>query len=64
MTDGSAAAISIGKYYTPKGVSLEGVGIVPDVEVSVDEKTFVDIYYGQLAPMEDPQVLAALDALK
>ena len=64
MDDGSAAAISIGKYYTPKGVSLEGVGITPDVEVSVDEQTFVDIYYGQLAPMEDPQVLAALDALK
>ena len=64
MDDGSAAAISIGKYYTPKGVSLEGVGIMPDVEVSVDEQTFVEIYYGQLAPMEDPQVLAALDALK
>ena len=64
MDDGSAAAISIGKYYTPNGVSLEGVGITPDVEVSVDEQTFVDIYYGQLAPMEDPQVLAALDALK
>ena len=64
MDDGSAAAISIGKYYTPKGVSLEGVGITPDVEVSVDEQTFVGIYYGQLAPMEDPQVLAALDALK
>ena len=64
MDDGSAAAISIGKYYTPKGISLEGVGIMPDVEVSVDEQTFVDIYYGQLAPMEDPQVLAALDALK
>ena len=64
MDDGSAAAISIGKYYTPKGVSLEGVGITPDVEVCVDEQTFVDIYYGQLAPMEDPQILAALDALK
>ena len=64
MDDGSAAAISIGKYYTPKGVSLEGVGIMPDVEVSVDEQTFVEIYYGQLAPMEDPQVLAAMEALK
>ena len=64
MNDGSAVAISIGKYFTPKGVSLEGVGIEPDVEVSVDEETFVDIYYGQLEPMEDPQVLAALDALK
>lgn len=64
MNDGSAVALSIGKYYTPKGVSLEGVGIQPDVEVTVDEQTFADIYYGQLEPEEDPQILAAVEALK
>ena len=64
LNDGSAVALSIGKYYTPKGVSLEGVGILPDVEVPVDEEVFTAIYYGQLEPMEDPQVLAAIDALK
>ena len=64
MNDGSAVALSIGKYYTPKGISLEGVGITPDVEITVDESTYADIYYGQLAPEEDPQVQAAADALK
>ncbi len=64
MKDGSAVALSIGKYYTPKGVSLEGVGITPDVQIAVDEETFADIYYGNLEPGEDPQIQAALDALK
>ena len=64
LNDGSAVALSIGKYYTPNGISLEGVGIVPDVEIVMDDSAFADLYYGQLAPEEDPQVQAALDALK
>ncbi len=64
MQDGSAAALSIGKYYTPRGISLEGVGITPDVDIPVDEETFAEIYYGQLEPQEDPQIRAALDALQ
>ena len=64
MSDGSAAALSIGNYFTPKGVSLEGVGITPDVEVTVDETMYVDIYYGQLPVSDDPQIQAAVDALK
>ena len=64
MNDGSAAALSIGNYFTPKGVSLEGVGITPDVEVTVDETMYADIYYGQLPVSDDPQIQAAVDALK
>ncbi len=64
LTDGSAAALSVGKYYTPKGVSLEGVGITPDVEVAVEEEVYWAIYYSQLAPEDDPQLWAALEALK
>jgi carboxyl-terminal processing protease len=64
LPDGSAVGLSIGKYYTPGGVSLEGVGITPDVEVDVDEQTLLAIYMGTLDPMEDPQILAAMDALK
>jgi len=64
LNDGSAVALSIGKYFTPKGISLEGVGITPDVEAVVDDSTYADIYYGQLSPEDDPQVQAALDALK
>ena len=64
LTDGSAVGLSIGKYVTPKGVSLEGVGITPDHVVEVDQKTASAIYSGKLDPMEDPQILAAIEALK
>lgn len=63
LNDGSGAAISTGKYYTPKGVSLEGVGITPDVEIKMDEETLFRFYYGQLLPEEDPQIQAAVEAL-
>lgn len=61
--DGSALALSVGKYYTPKGVSLAGVGITPDVPVAVDEATAAAIYYNVLEPGEDPQIQAAWKAL-
>ena len=64
LDDGSAVGLSTGKYFTPHGISLEGVGIEPDVTVSVDEETALSIYYDQIAAMEDPQILAALEALK
>lgn len=61
--DGSALALSVGKYYTPKGVSLAGVGITPDVPVAVDEATAAAVYYNVLEPGEDPQIQAAWKAL-
>ena len=64
LNDGSAVGLSVGKYYTPNGVSLAGVGITPDIVVDVDEETFMEIYYGQLSAQEDPQILAAVEALK
>lgn len=63
LKDGSAVGLSIGKYYTPKGVSLAGVGVMPDVAVEVDSETASAIYAGTLDPMEDPQILSALAAL-
>ena len=63
LSDGSAVALSVGKYFTPKGVSLAEVGVTPDVECPVDEDTAAMIYYGTLEPLEDPQILAALEAL-
>ena len=65
LSDGSAVSLSIGKYFTPKGVSLaEEGGLTPDVVVEVDEETAVEIYYGTLEPQEDPQIRAAVEALK
>ena len=64
LSDGSAVALSIGKYFTPKGISLAETGVTPDVEVPVDEETAAEIYYGTLSPEEDPQILAAIKALQ
>ena len=64
LRDGSAVALSVGRYFTPKNVSLADVGVTPDVPVEVDEQTDSAIYYGTLPAMEDPQVQAALEALE
>ena len=64
LSDGSAVAISSGRYYTPKGVNLEGVGLTPEFYVDVDDATAAAIYACTLDPMEDPQILAAIAALQ
>ena len=64
LSDGSAIAISTGHYQTPKGVTLEGVGVTPDIIVEVDEETYYDIYYDRLSAQEDAQLQAAIASLK
>ena len=64
LNDGSAVALSIGRYTTPKGACLIGVGVTPDIPVEVDDDTFLAIFAGTLDPEEDPQIQAAVDALK
>ena len=64
LNDGSAVGLSIGKYFTPNGVSLaEAGGITPDIVVEVDEETFDAIVAGTLDPAEDPQIQAALERM-
>lgn len=65
LSDGSAVGLSMGKYFTPKGVSLAEVGgLTPDVLVTVDQETAGKIYAEMLQPEEDPQIQAALEQLK
>jgi len=65
LSDGSAAVISVGKYYTPKGVSLADVGgLVPEVVVAVDKETYLEIYNGQVPPQEDTQIQKAVEILR
>ena len=64
LSDGSAVGLSIGRYTTPNGVSLADVGITPDVVVEVDEETSFGIYADTLPSHEDPQVRAAVEALR
>lgn len=64
LSDGSAVGLSVGKYFTPNGVSLaEAGGLTPQILVEVDEKTAAAIYAGTLTPQEDPQIQAAITAL-
>lgn len=63
LSDGSAVALSVGKYFTPQGKSLIGTGITPDVPVEVDEDTYQEIYFGTLDKSEDPQLQAAISVL-
>ena len=64
LGDGSAVALSTGKYFTPKGNSLADKGITPSVRVDVDEETASSIYYGTIQPGDDSQIQAAIKALK
>lgn len=63
LGDGSAVALSTGKYFTPKGNSLTDVGVIPDVRVDVDEETTEKIYYGALGYADDLQIQAAIQVL-
>ena len=65
MSDGSAVSLSVGKYFTPNGVSLaEEGGFTPDVVQEVDEDTAALIYSELLEPADDPQIQAAVKALQ
>ena len=65
LSDGSAAALSMGKYFTPNGISLAEVGgLVPNVPVEVDEETAALIYSDLLEPEKDPQIQAAIAAIQ
>lgn len=63
LSDGSGLNLSVGKYFTPQGKSLADVGIQPDILVEVDEETEAAIYLGTLEPQDDPQIMAAVEAL-
>ena len=45
-------------------MSLAGVGLTPDVEVPLSEEEFTALLSGELPAAEDPQIQAALNALK
>lgn len=64
LSDGSAVNLSVGKYFTPEGVSLAEVGgLVPDLTVEIDEETESLIYSEVLPIEEDTQLQEALRLL-
>lgn len=65
LPDGSAVALSVGKYYTPRGVSLsEAGGLTPKVTAELSQEAAMKLYSGMLPYEEDPQLQAAVAALK
>lgn len=64
LSDGSALNLSVGKYYTPNGVSLADVGgLKPDVEVELSEEDAIDLASHRLEPENDEQLQEALRIL-
>lgn len=64
LPDGSAVHLSIGRYFTPKGVNLtEKGGITPAVEVKVGEDIAKKIAAGTSEPKDDPQIQEAVKSL-
>lgn len=64
LSDGSAVHISTGKYTTPNGVSLVGVGVTPDRIVEISDEELADVYYKRLDKADDTQLQAAIAELK
>ncbi len=64
LPDGSGVGLSVGKYYTPNGVSLaEQGGLVPEVLVEISDELAAKIYADLVPPAEDPQIQAAVKVL-
>lgn len=61
LSDGSALRLSDNAYYTPKGNSLIGTGVTPDVPVTMPEDEAQEFYF--LEPEQDNQLVAARQAL-
>lgn len=63
FSDGSAAGISVGRYYSSQGNNLEGIGLTPDEEIKLDDESEALLYNGMLEPENDAQLQAALSYL-
>jgi len=59
--DGSGMKITGGRYYSPKDICIDGVGIVPDIEVELNEELVSESI---LKREDDNQLQAAIDYLK
>ncbi|MBP1758720.1 MAG: peptidase, partial [Firmicutes bacterium] len=64
LKNGSAVGISTSRYFTGSGNSLIGVGIAPDVPLELNLEEYLLLLQGNLSPASDPQIQAAISALK
>lgn len=59
LKDGSALVLTVAKYLTPKGRSLNKRGVNPDIEVKVDKKQL-----HKLSGKDDPQLNKAIEVIE
>lgn len=59
LPNGGAASVSVSTYIPPCGVSYDGIGIVPDYEVSLPDDVFADYY--RMTDEEDVQLQKAIE---
>jgi len=64
FSDGSACGISSGRYFTPSGKSLVGVGVVPDMEISMDPSLIAPVENSTVLTEQDAQLTAAMEAIQ
>ncbi|MBP3886589.1 MAG: S41 family peptidase [Cellulosilyticum sp.] len=62
FTDGSAIKLTTSQYFTPSGVCIQGIGIEPDVKVSLSIEKLLRIR--DLETTEDDQLQMAIKVLK
>lgn len=65
LGDGSGLAVTIAKYYTPKGRDINQAGIVPDqvLELSDEQRKSLQTDRDKIGSQDDPQYAKALDVL-
>ena len=63
LSDGSCVNLSVGKYYTPSGISLIDVGVTPDYEIVLEDDLAQELLLGTLEADTDPQLQQALTLL-
>ncbi len=56
LSDGGALYVTTARWLTPNGEQIEGVGLAPDIEVTLTEE--------DIQLRRDPQLLAAIDYLR
>lgn len=62
LSDGSAVKLTTSQYFTPSGVCIQGIGIEPDVKVSLSTEKILRA--NRLQDAEDDQLQAAMKVLK
>lgn len=65
LGDGSGLAVTIAKYFTPKGRDINQAGIAPDVELDLTEEQREALREDRdrIGTLEDPQYTKALEVL-